>query len=77
MEENFGISFIKMDNNIAVNKMYIRWIRKVNDCIEVCSKQTGCDMTKQNIINSTDTLKICRVNNPENFDKLNQIFIDK
>jgi hypothetical protein len=57
--------FIKADDNVLINKKYIRWIKKMNDCLEVCSKSTGCN------IENGDTHKICKMNNPDSYVKLN------
>lgn len=61
-------TFIKADNNIIINEKYIRWVKKMDDCFEVCSKPLGC------ALNSGDTHKICKINNPNSFNILNKFF---
>ena len=61
-------TFLKADNNIIINETAIRWVKKMGDCLEVCSKPVGCD------INSGDTHKICKMNNLDSYHKLNKFF---
>jgi len=42
--------------------------KKMNDCLEVCTKSTGCD------INTGGTHKICKLNSLESYNKLNKYF---
>jgi hypothetical protein len=60
------ISYIKTDENIIINEKAIRWVRKMEDCLYVCTKQTGCTFM--------DTIKICKVNNIDSYNKLNKHF---
>jgi hypothetical protein len=66
MEENKN-SFIKADNNRVVNEKFIRWIQKIDQCLEVCSKMEGCAI-------GTGTSTICKLNNPDSYEKLNKLF---
>jgi len=66
MEQNNKNKFIKTDDNKVVNENYIKWIRKINDCLEICTKSNGCL--------SYNTHKLCKFNNPKDYDKLNQYF---
>jgi hypothetical protein len=59
--------FHKTDNNRVINEKYIRWIAKMNDCLEVCSKSDGC-------VAGRSTHKICKVNSPDSYDILNNLF---
>jgi len=61
------ISYIKADNNTLINENQIRWIQKINECMEVCSKQNGCTI-------DMDTNKICKINNIFSYNKLNKYF---
>ena len=65
--ENNKNSYIKTDNNIVVNEKYIRWIRKIDECLDLCTKQEGCEPGK-------DTQKICKSNTPDSYNKLNMLF---
>ena len=40
----------------------------MSDCLEVCSKSTGCN------INNGGTHKICKLNNLDSYNKLNKHF---
>ena len=42
--------------------------KKMSDCLEVCSKSNGCSGKNY------DTHKICKVNNLDSYNKLNQFF---
>jgi hypothetical protein len=73
MEENIckksnlsSSSFIKADNNIFINTQTIRWVKVIDDCLEVCTKSDGC------ISNPTmnDTLKICKPINEKSYNDL-------
>jgi len=59
--------YLKTDDNKIINENCIRWVQKMSDCLEVCSKPTGCHM-------GTDTHKICKVNNLDSYNKLNKHF---
>lgn len=62
-------TFIKTDANKVINAMHIRWIQKINDCLEVCTKSDGCIIEKNG-----GTHKICKLNNPDSYNKLNNLF---
>ena len=36
--------FLKADDNRIINENCIRWVKKMNDCLEVCMKTTGCSI---------------------------------
>lgn len=59
--------FIKTDNNKIINENCIRWIKKMNECLEVCVKTDGC-------IETINTHKICKTINPKSYEKLNKLF---
>jgi hypothetical protein len=62
--------YLKTDDNTIINENSIRWIKKINECLYVCSKATGC---RTDVIN-LGTKPICKLNNPESYDKLNKYF---
>ena len=66
--ENNKNTYFKTDNNSIINERYITWVKKMNDCLEVCVKTNGCS------IRSGDTHKICKFNNPDSYNKLNKEF---
>jgi hypothetical protein len=65
--ENNKTSYIKADDDKIINEKAIRWVKKMNDCLEVCTRSSGC-LIKHN------THKICKINNPYSYNKLNQYF---
>lgn len=64
--ENDNANYLKTDNNKIINEKHIRWVQKMNDCLEVCTKSTGCS--------EKDTHRICKLNNLDSYNKLNQHF---
>jgi len=66
--ENYNISYLKTDDNRIINEKHIRWVKKMNECLEVCTKSFGCG------INDGSTHKICKINNPDTYNKLNKHF---
>lgn len=66
MEKN-QTSFLKTDDNRIINEKCIRWVKKMSDCLEVCTRSNGC------LVNES-THRICKVNNPHSYNKLNRFF---
>jgi len=60
-------NFIKTDNNKLLNEKCIRWVKKMDECLEVCTKSNGCR-------EGFDTHKICKLNNPNSYEKINRLF---
>lgn len=58
--------WLKTDANIVIHEKYIIWIKKMSDCLEVCTKTSGCNME--------GTHRICKIYNPYSYDKLNKHF---
>ena len=67
--ENNQVSYIKVDDNKIINEKCIRWVKKMNDCLEICTKSAGCYGG-----NIRDTHKICKSNNLDSYKKLNVSF---
>jgi hypothetical protein len=65
--ENNKVSFIKADDNKIINEKYIRWVKKMDECLAVCCKLDGCDIQHA-------THKICKINNLDSYNKLNKHF---
>ena len=61
-------SYLKADGNVIINEKMIRWVQKMDECLEVCTKFNGCS------IKDRTTQKICRLNNYESYSKLNKYF---
>lgn len=59
------MEFVK-GNDTIINQKYIRWVKKMEECMYVCCKTTGCK--------ESDTIKICKKTNPESYNKLNYYF---
>ena len=59
--------YIKTDENIIINEKFIRWVRKINECVEVCTRSNGCAPLD-------NTHKICKRNNLDSYNKLNKHF---
>ena len=66
--DNSQQPYLKTDDNKIINEKHIRWIRKINDCLEICTKSIGCN------IENKDTHRICKLNNPYSYNKLNDLF---
>jgi hypothetical protein len=59
--------YIKTDDNKVINEKCIIWVKKIGDCMEVCTKSTGCSL-------KIDTHKICKLYNLDSYNKLNKHF---
>lgn len=62
------MNYIKVDNNKIINENQIRWVKKINECLEICTKSNGCSD-----LFSTHTL--CKSKNKEDYLKLNTHFV--
>lgn len=60
--------YIKTDDNTIINEKCIKWVEKISECLEVCTKSTGCS------VKFRDTHKICKLNNLDSYNKLNKYF---
>lgn len=67
--ENDANSYLKTDDNKIINEKCIRWVKKMNECLQVCMRTTGCDLKTFN-----NTHKICKINSKQSYDKLNKHF---
>jgi len=66
MEDNQSF-YLKTDDNRVINEKYIRWVKKMDECLKVCTRSDGCS--------EKDTHKICKLNNPYSYEKLNDLFL--
>jgi hypothetical protein len=64
--ENNNILFIRADDNKIINEKCIVWVKKMDDCLRVCTKIDGCAID--------GTHKICKLNNTDSYNKLNKYF---
>ena len=68
MENTISLShYIKADDNKVINSKAILWVKKMGECLEICSKTTGC-------YTGQDTHKICKFHTPDSYNKLNILF---
>jgi hypothetical protein len=37
-------NYIKTDNNKIINERCIRWVRKMDECLYICTKENGCSI---------------------------------
>jgi hypothetical protein len=63
---NNKIIYVKMDDNKVINEKCIKWIKKMDECLLVCTKSNGCY--------HKDTHRVCKINNEDSYDKLNKHF---
>jgi hypothetical protein len=61
-------TFLKTDDNKVLNESYIRWIEKIGECMEVCTRSDGCNV----LLGST--IRVCKKYNPTSYEKLNKYF---
>lgn len=61
------LTFLKTDDNRIINEAAIRWVKQMDECLEVCTKSNGCN--PQN-----GTHRICKNVNPSSYAKLEQYF---
>jgi hypothetical protein len=55
-------TYIRADDNKRINKRSIAWVKKIEECLFVCTKTIGC--------HDIDTHKVCKNNNNETYKKL-------
>jgi hypothetical protein len=65
MDDNKNI-YIRVNDNKVINEKYIKWIKKIDECLLVCTKIEGCY--------DHQTHKLCKINNPDSYNKLNKHF---
>jgi len=66
--ENNIITYIKTDDNKIINENHIKWVKKMGDCLDVCTRSNGCNL------NNGDTHKICKITNTDSYNRLNKHF---
>jgi hypothetical protein len=64
--DNKENSYIKINDNTILNKNCIRWVKKMNECLEICSLSTGCY--------NDNTMKVCKKDNLKDYNELNRHF---
>ena len=66
-ENEHKLKFLKTDDNKIINERCIRWVKKISDCLEVCTRSNGCAA-------NYNTHRICKTYNAESYDRLNKHF---
>ena len=64
-------TFLKTQDNRIINERHIRWVKKVEECFEVCMKSNGC---KGGLGGFMDIHRVCKKNHPSSYDKLIHYF---
>ena len=59
--------YVKTDDNKIINVIHIRWVKKMEECLSVCARSVDCN-------GYGDTHKICKLNTPDSYNKLNNFF---
>lgn len=67
MEENRD-TYLKTDDSKVINMKSITWVKKMDECLAVCTKTVGCS------VELGSTHKICKINNNDSYHKLNKYF---
>ena len=62
------VCYLKTDNNIIVRESAIRWVKKMDECLEICTKPNGCDISLRT------THRVCKHNSIESYEFLNKYF---
>jgi len=60
------VVYIKLNDNTMINENCIRWVRKMNECLQICTLSVGC--------NDSNTHTICKKDNVNSYNKLNKLF---
>ena len=60
-------AYIKTDDNKVINEKCIRWVKKMGDCMEVCTKLNGC-------ASKIDTHRVCKLYNLDSYNRLDKLF---
>ena len=61
------VSFIKTDEQRIINEKCIKWVKKMDECLYICTKSPGCSYTN-------GMHKLCKDLNPDSYKKLNKHF---
>jgi len=65
-------TYLKTDDNTIINEKCIQWVKKIENCLFVCTKKNGC--SKNHSMIHLSTHKICKLQNPASYHKLNSHF---
>lgn len=59
--------YIKVSNDKLINQNAITWIRRIEECMYICTRSDGCDLVKS-------THKICKFDNPTGYNRVDNLF---
>jgi hypothetical protein len=62
--------FIVADDDTIISRKSIIWIKRIEECMYICTKSNGCNSSNLN-----DTHKVCRINNPTSYNTINNQFL--
>ena len=68
------VSFLRTDDNKIINITCIRWVKKMNECLEICIKTDGCNNNIDNDQLKNNTHRICKIYNLNDYNRLNKYF---
>lgn len=59
--------FVRLEKDVVLRESAIRWMKKMEECLYICSKSDGChiDQSSQN-----STHRVCKSTNPTSYDRL-------
>ena len=67
-EQEINNELIRFHDGLVLNKKYIRWIKKVHDCMYICTKSDGCNNLSSHVICSSNE------EHKKDFERLNVMF---
>lgn len=65
-------NFIKVDGDRILNVNFIRWIKKTDECFNICSRMDGCYSSENTI--SINTHSVCKSTNSESYHKILKLY---
>lgn len=72
---SMGNTYLKCDNNKIVNERHIRWVKKLDEAMEVCCKENGC-ISETDFVYLKDTITVSKQKSPDSYRKLLELFND-
>ena len=64
---SINLPYIKVTNDKLINQNAITWIRRIEECMHICTRTDGCDVEKT-------SHKICKYDNPTGYNRVNTLF---
>ena len=61
-------TYILADGDRLINEKAIRWVKRMDQCLKVCTRTDGCSALDET------SHTICKINNPDSFERLNNEF---